>query len=61
MHGELTYMIERDGDWIIGFRPQKPGANEQGKSAEECRTNLAAAIALILDDCLASLSMARSR
>ncbi|HXA19694.1 MAG TPA: type II toxin-antitoxin system HicB family antitoxin [Thermoanaerobaculia bacterium] len=54
-------MIERDGDWIIGFRPQKPGANEQGKSAEECRTNLAAAIALILDDCLASLSMARSR
>lgn len=50
MHNEFTSVIERDGEWFIGFCPEIPGANGQGKSAEECRANLAAAIALIVED-----------
>jgi predicted RNase H-like HicB family nuclease len=57
MHAELSSVIERDGDWFIGYCPQVPGANGQGKSAKECLANLAAAIALILYDSLASLSL----
>ena len=50
MRNEFTSVIERDGDWFIGYCPEIPGANGQGKTAEECRANLAAAIALILED-----------
>ncbi len=50
MHNEFTYIIERDGDWFIGYCPEIPGANGQGHTAEECRANLAEAIALILED-----------
>jgi len=50
MRNEFTSVIERDGDWFIGYCPEIPGANGQGKSEEECRANLAAAIALILED-----------
>ena len=50
MHNEFTSVIERDGEWFIGYCPEIPGANGQGKTAEECRENLAAAIALILED-----------
>jgi predicted RNase H-like HicB family nuclease len=50
MHNEFTAIIERDGDWFIGYCPEIPGANGQGRSVEECRSNLAEAIALILED-----------
>lgn len=50
MHNEFTAVIERDGEWFIGYCPEIPGANGQGKSEEECRTNLGEAIALILED-----------
>ena len=50
MRNEFTSVIERDGEWFIGHCPEIPGANGQGKTAEECRANLAAAIALILED-----------
>ena len=50
MHNEFTAIFERDGDWFIGFCPEIPGANGQGKSVEECRANLADAISLILED-----------
>ena len=50
MHNEFTAIIERDGEWFIAYCPEIPGANGQGKSAEECRENLAQAIALILED-----------
>ena len=50
MRNEFTAVIERDGDWFVGYCPEIPGANGQGKTAEECRANLAAAIALILED-----------
>ena len=50
MHNEFTAVIERDGDWYIGYCPEIPGANGQGATVDECRVNLADAISLILED-----------
>lgn len=50
MHNEFTAIIERDGEWYIGYCPEIPGANGQGQTVEECRQSLAEAIALILED-----------
>ncbi len=50
MRNEFTAVIERDGDWFIGWSPEIPGANGQGRTVEECRANLSEAIRLILDD-----------
>ena len=43
-------MIERDGEWFIAYCAEIPGANGQGRTADDARENLAAAIALILED-----------
>ena len=50
MHNEFTAVFERDGEWFVAFCPEIPGANGQGRTKEEARTSLAAAIALILED-----------
>ena len=50
MRNEFTAIIERDGEWFIAYCPEIPGANGQGHTLEECRQNLAEAIALILED-----------
>jgi predicted RNase H-like HicB family nuclease len=50
MHNEFMAMIERDEEWFIAYCPEIPGANGQGRTIEECKRNLAEAIALILDD-----------
>lgn len=50
MHNEFTYIIEQDEGWFIGYCPEIPGANGQGRTAEECRASLAEAITLILAD-----------
>ena len=50
MRNEFTSVIEEDGEWFIGYCPEIPGANGQGHTIEECRANLSAAIALILED-----------
>lgn len=50
MHNEFTMVIEQDGEWFIGYCPEIPGANGQGHTVEECRQDLAEAIALILED-----------
>ena len=50
MHNEVTAVFERDGDWFMGYCPEIPGANGQGRTLEECRQSLAGAIALILED-----------
>ncbi len=50
MRNEFTAVFERDGDWVIGWSPEIPGANGQGRTIEECRANLGAAIQLILED-----------
>ena len=50
MRHEFTAIIEQDGDWYIAFCPEIPGANGQGKTKEQARASLAAAIQLILED-----------
>ena len=50
MPNEFTAIIEQDEDWFIAYCPEIPGANGQGRTREECRQNLAEAIALILED-----------
>jgi predicted RNase H-like HicB family nuclease len=50
MHNEFTAIFERDGDWVIAFCPEIPGANGQGRTKDEARESLAQAIRLILDD-----------
>jgi len=50
MRNEFTAIIERDGDWYIGYCPEIPGANGQGRTQAECQANLAEAIQLILED-----------
>jgi predicted RNase H-like HicB family nuclease len=50
MRNEFTAVIERDGDWFVGWSPEIPGANGQSRTMEECRASLGAAIRLILAD-----------
>ncbi len=50
MHNEFTAVFERDGDWYVGYSPEIPGANGQGRTKEEARQSLSEAIALILED-----------
>ncbi len=50
MRSKFTAIIEQDEDWYIAYCPEIPGANGQGRTIEECRINLAAAIELILED-----------
>jgi predicted RNase H-like HicB family nuclease len=50
MHNEFTAVFERDGDWVIAYCPEIPGANGQGRTKEEARASLVDAIALILED-----------
>jgi len=50
MHNEFTSVIEQDEDWFIGYCPEIPGANGQGRTIEECRASLSEGIALILED-----------
>ena len=46
----FTAIIEPDEDWYSASCPEVPGANGQGRTPEECKANLAEAIALILED-----------
>lgn len=50
MQSEFTAIIEQEEDWFIAYCPEIPGANGQGRTIEECRRNLAEAIALIFED-----------
>lgn len=50
MANEFHAIYEKDGEWWIGYCPEIPGANGQGKTREECRENLVGAIRLILED-----------
>jgi predicted RNase H-like HicB family nuclease len=50
MENKFTAIIEKDGVWYIAYSPEIPGANGQGKTAEEAKESLAAAISLILED-----------
>jgi len=50
MESKFTAIIEKDGVWYIAYCPEIPGANGQGKTAEEAKESLASAISLILED-----------
>jgi len=50
MHNEFNAVFEQDGDWFLGYCPEVPGANGQGRTLDECRESLREAIALILQD-----------
>jgi len=50
MHNEFTAVFERDGDWHIAYSLEIPASDGQGRTKEEARDSLAAAIALILTD-----------
>jgi predicted RNase H-like HicB family nuclease len=50
MRNEFTAVLERDGEWLIAYCPEIPGANGQGKTKEEALDSLSQAIALILED-----------
>ena len=50
MSNTFTAIFERDGDWHVAYCPEVPGANGQGRSKEEARASLAAAIELIFQD-----------
>ncbi len=49
MRHEFTAVFESDGQWVIAYCPEVPGANGQGRSRDEARESLAKAIALILE------------
>lgn len=50
MRNEFTAIFEHDEEWIVGYCPEIPGANGQGRTKEEARQSLAEAITLILED-----------
>ena len=50
MHNEFTAVFERDGEWVITYCPEIPGANGQGRTKDDARASLRQAIALILED-----------
>jgi predicted RNase H-like HicB family nuclease len=50
MHNEFTAVFERDSEWYIGYCPEVPGANGQGRTLDECRASLRDAISLVLAD-----------
>ncbi len=50
MHNESTAIIEKDGEWYVGYAAEIPGANGQGRSKQECLDSLSSAIELIFED-----------
>ena len=50
MESKFTAIIEKDGEWYIAYCAEIPGANGQGKTVDEAKKSLAAAISLILED-----------
>jgi predicted RNase H-like HicB family nuclease len=50
MHNQFHAVFERDDEWFIGYCPEVPGANGQGRTLDECRDSLREAVKLILED-----------
>jgi predicted RNase H-like HicB family nuclease len=49
MQREFTSVIEKRGNWYIGYIEELPGVNTQGKTLEEVRENLKEALYLIIE------------
>ncbi len=49
MHVQLTAVFQQVPEGYIAFVEELPGANTQGDTLEEARSNLAEAIAIVLE------------
>ena len=49
MSREFTGVIEKRGDWYVGYVEELPGVNTQGRTLKEVRENLKEAIYLIIE------------
>ncbi|MBM3118054.1 MAG: type II toxin-antitoxin system HicB family antitoxin [Chloroflexi bacterium] len=49
MSREFTGVIEKRGDWYIGYVEELPGVNTQGRTLKEVRENLKEATQLIIE------------
>jgi len=49
MQREFTSVIEKRGNWYIGYVEELPGVNTQGKTLSEVRENLREALRLIIE------------
>lgn len=49
MQREFTSVIEKRGNWYIGYVEELPGVNTQGKTLKEVRENLREALLLIIE------------
>ncbi|MBI5774234.1 MAG: type II toxin-antitoxin system HicB family antitoxin [Verrucomicrobia bacterium] len=50
MNLKLTAEIHREGEWFVGFCPEVPEANGQGRTTEECAQSLKDAVLLLMED-----------
>jgi len=48
MQREFTSIIEKRGNWYIGYVEELPGVNTQGETLKEVRENLKEALCLII-------------
>ena len=49
MANRYTAVFEQDGEWWIGYVEELPGANTQGATLAEARSNLHEAIQLVIE------------
>ena len=49
MQREFTSVIEKRGDWYIGYLEELPSMNTQRKTLKEVRENLKEALLLIIE------------
>ncbi len=49
MNREFSAIIEKRGRWYIGYVPEAPGANSQGRTLKEVNENLQEALAVVLE------------
>jgi len=49
MQREFTSVIEKRGNWYIGYVEELPGVNTQGRTLKEVRENFKEALYLIME------------
>ena len=49
MKYQFTAIIKKTARWYVGFCPEVPGANGQGRTRAECLQDLQAAVELMLE------------
>jgi len=47
---KLTAELHLDGGWYVGFCPEVPEANGQGRTPEECLKSLKEAVLVLMED-----------